>query len=562
MAKCDFSGWATRNDLLCGDGRTIKKDAFKDNDGCEVPLIWNHQHNDPDAVLGRALLENREDGVYAYCTFNNTDNGIRMKKAVQHGDIRSLSIYANKLKEIGNEVVHGTIRELSLVLAGANPGAYIDYVIAHSDGETSAIYASWDENIIIHSDDASDNKVEEEKPVAEEKKEKKEKTIGEIIDSLNSMTDEQREAMYAVFGMVLEDDADNADNDEEDDTEMKHNLFDQDEAMDDATLMHSAMETIIADGKRFGSLKESFLEHSAEYGIDNIDWLFPEAQNLTNTPGFIKRNPDAWVDVVMNGVHHTPFSRIKMMFADLREDDARAKGYATKGTLKKEEVFGLLRRTVEPTTIYKKQKLDRDDIIDITDFDVVSWLKGEMRMMLDEEIARAILFGDGRSNSSPDKIKETNIIPITKDAALYLIESNPTTSSAKDIIKAVVKGQVKYEGSGNLTMFIKNSIVTDMLLIEDAQGRRIYKDISELALACAVNRIVKVPDTIVPEGTYAVVVDLNDYNVGADKGGAINMFDDFDIDYNQNKYLIETRCSGALTKPFSAIVIKTAQAAG
>lgn len=563
MAKCDFSGWATRNDLLCGDGRTIKKDAFKDNDGCEVPLIWNHQHNDPDAVLGHALLENREDGVYAYCTFNDTDNGIRMKKAVQHGDIRSLSIYANKLKEIGNEVVHGTIRELSLVLAGANPGAYIDYVIAHSDGETSAIYASWDENsIIIHSDDASDNKVEEEKPVAEEKKEKKEKTIGEIIDSLNTMTDEQLEAMYAVFGMALEDDADNADNDEEDDTEMKHNLFDQDETMDDATLMHSAMETIIADGKRFGSLKESFLEHSAEYGIDNIDWLFPEAQNLTNTPGFIKRNPDAWVNVVMNGVHHTPFSRIKMMFADLREDDARAKGYATKGGLKKEEVFGLLKRTVEPTTIYKKQKLDRDDIIDITDFDVVSWLKGEMRMMLDEELARAFLFGDGRLQSSQDKIKETSIIPVIKDTSLYAIESQAATSAPKDIVKAVVMGQVNYEGSGNITLFIKNSLVTEMLLIEDAQGRRLYKDINELSLACAVNRIVKVPDTIVPEGIYGVALDLNDYNVGADKGGAVNMFDDFDIDYNQQKYLIETRCSGALTKPFSAIVIKAAQAAG
>ena len=558
MEKCDFSGWATRNDLLCGDGRTIKKDAFKDNDGCEVPLIWNHQHNDPDAVLGHALLENREDGVYAYCTFNDTDNGIRMKKAVQHGDIRSLSIYANKLKAIGNEVVHGTIRELSLVLAGANPGAYIDYVIAHSDGETSAIYASWDENIIIHSDDASDNKVEEEKPVAEEKKKK---TIGEIIDS---MTDEQREAMYAVVEMALEDDADNADNDEEDDTEMKHNLFDQDEAMDDATLMHSAMETIIADGKRFGSLKESFLEHSAEYGIDNIDWLFPEAQNLTNTPGFIKRNPDAWVDVVMNGVHHTPFSRIKMMFADLREDDARAKGYATKGALKKEEVFGLLKRTVEPTTIYKKQKLDRDDIVDITDFDVVSWLKGEMRMMLDEELARAFLFGDGRLQSSPDKIKETSIIPVIKDASLYAIESKAATSAPKDIVKAVVMGQVNYEGSGNITLFIKNSLVTEMLLIEDAQGRRLYKDINELSLACAVNRIVKVPDTIVPEGIYGVALDLNDYNVGADKGGAVNMFDDFDIDYNQQKYLIETRCSGALTKPFSAIVIKApqAQAAG
>ena len=565
MAKCDFSGWATRNDLLCGDGRTIKKDAFKDNDGCEVPLIWNHQHNDPDAVLGHALLENREDGVYAYCTFNDTDNGIRMKKAVQHGDIRSLSIYANKLKEIGNEVVHGTIRELSLVLAGANPGAYIDYVIAHSDGETSAIYASWDENIIIHSNDASDNKVEEEKPVEEEKKEKKEKkekTIGEIIDSLNSMTDEQREAMYAVFGMILEDDADNADNDEEDDTEMKHNLFDQDEAMDDATLMHSAIETIIADGKRFGSLKESFLEHSAEYGIDNIDWLFPEAQNLTNTPGFIKRNPDAWVDVVMNGVHHTPFSRIKMMFADLREDDARAKGYATKGALKKEEVFGLLKRTVEPTTVYKKQKLDRDDIVDITDFDVVSWLKAEMRMMLDEELARAFLFGDGRLQSSQDKIKETSIIPVIKDTSLYAIESQAATSAPKDIVKAIVMGQVKYEGSGNITLFVKNSLVTEMLLIEDAQGRRLYKDINELSLACAVNRIVKVPDTIVPEGIYGVALDLNDYNVGADKGGAVNMFDDFDIDYNQQKYLIETRCSGALTKPFSAIVIKAAQPAG
>lgn len=556
MAKCDFSGWATRNDLLCGDGRTIKKDAFKDNDGCEVPLIWNHQHNDPDAVLGHALLENREDGVYAYCTFNDTDNGIRMKKAVQHGDIRSLSIYANKLKEIGNEVVHGTIRELSLVLAGANPGAYIDYVIAHSDGETSAIYASWDENIVIHSDDASDNKVEEEKPVAEEKKKK---TIGEIIDS---MTDEQREAMYAIMTMVLEDDADNADNDEEDDTEMKHNLFDQDEAMDDATLMHSAMETIIADGKRCGSLKESFLAHSAEYGIENIDWLFPEAQNISNTPGFIKRNPDAWVNVVMNGVHHTPFSRIKMMFADLREDDARAKGYATKGGLKKEEVFGLLKRTVEPTTIYKKQKLDRDDIIDITDFDVVSWLKGEMRMMLDEELARAFLFGDGRLQSSQDKIKETSIIPVIKDTSLYAIESQAATSAPKDIVRAVVMGQVNYEGSGNITLFIKNSLVTEMLLIEDAQGRRLYKDINELSLACAVNRIVKVPDTIVPEGIYGVALDLNDYNVGADKGGAVNMFDDFDIDYNQQKYLIETRCSGALTKPFSAIVIKVAQAAG
>ena len=344
--------------------------------------------------------------------------------------------------------------------------------------------------------------------------------------------------------------------------DMKHNVFDN-EQQQDAVLMHNAMNEIIKDAKSKGSLRESFLAHADQYGINNIEWLFPDAKNVVEggAPGFINRNPDEWVSVVMNGVHHTPFSRIKMMFADLREDDARAKGYAQKGKLKKEEVFGLIKRTVEPTTIYKKQKLDRDDIIDITDFDVVSWLKGEMRMMLDEEIARAILFGDGRTAVSEDKIKETNIIPACSDAALYTIkETLPSSYTAKDVIKAAVKGQNDYEGSGNTTMFVANTTVTDMLLLEDGMQHRLYKDVNELALACSVNRIVKVPASIIPKGVVALIVDLKDYNVGADKGGSINMFDDFDIDYNQQKYLIETRCSGALYRPFSSVVIKEADA--
>ena len=393
-----------------------------------------------------------------------------------------------------------------------------------------------------------DDKPEEAKGGKDVATEAKEKTVQEVFDTLN---EEQKTVVYALIGQALED-AENGDNGGED---MKHNLFDSDES---DYLAHSeeALGVILADGKRFGSLKESFLQHADEYGIKDIDWLFPDAKNLENTPGFIKRTPDAWVDVVMNGVKHTPFSRIKMMFADIREDEARAKGY-TKGNLKKEEVFGLLKRTVEPTTIYKKQKLDRDDVIDITDFDVVSWLKGEMRMMLDEEIARAIIFGDGRTALDPDKIKDTNIIPVCKDAALYTIHATVAkNAAAKDMITAIVKAQDQYEGSGNTTMFVANTTVTDMLLIEDTNQHRLYKDINELALACSVSKIVKVPASIIPAGVKAVIVDLKDYNVGADKGGAVNMFDDFDIDYNQQKYLIETRCSGALVKPFSAIVIE------
>ena len=374
------------------------------------------------------------------------------------------------------------------------------------------------------------------------------------------MNEEQKTVVYALMAEIMNDSA-NKDS-EGGNEDMKHNVFDN-EQQQDAVLMHNAMNEIIKDAKSKGSLRESFLAHADEYGIKDIEWLFPDAKNVVEggAPGFVKRNPDEWVSVVMNGVHHTPFSRIKMMFADLREDDARAKGYAQKGKLKKEEVFGLIKRTVEPTTIYKKQKLDRDDIIDITDFDVVSWLKGEMRMMLDEEIARAILFGDGRSTVSEDKIKETNIIPACSDAALYTItEKLPSSYTAKDVIKAAVKGQNDYEGSGNTTMFVANTTVTDMLLLEDGMQHRLYKDVNELALACSVNRIVKVPASIIPKGVVALIVDLKDYNVGADKGGSINMFDDFDIDYNQQKYLIETRCSGALYRPFSSVVIKEADA--
>lgn len=559
----DFCGWATRNDLKCSDGRTIRKDAFKDNDGQKVPLVWNHQHNEAFDVLGHAMLENRDEGVYAYCKFNDTESGKTAKLLVKHGDVDRLSIYANKLKQQGSNVIHGDIREVSLVLAAANPGAYIEDVIAH--GETSedeaVIYTG--ENIeLYHSEDTPEEGKKEETKMADN-----EKTIKDVFDE---MTEEQQNVVYAMIAMALEENGaiDEGEeinhSDEGDGEEMKKNVFDNDERQDNENVLsHADMEEIISDAKRYGSLKESFLAHASDYGIDQIDMLFPEYKSVNGEmPQFIKRTPDGWVDTVMNGVHHTPFSRIKMTFADLREDEARAKGYM-KGKLKKEEVFGLLKRVVEPTTIYKKQKLDRDDAIDITDFDVVAWLKSEMRMMLDEEIARAILFGDGRSALSEDKISETNIIPVISDADLYTIKKVVTKETNEKlghaIITAAVKAQDDYEGSGNTTFYTATSTITDMLLLEDADGRRMYKDMNELALAMNVNRIVKVPASIVPSGVYGVIVDLNDYNVGADKGGAINMFDDFDIDYNQMKYLIETRCSGALVKPYSAIVLKNAE---
>ena len=572
----DFSGWATKNGLKCSDGRVIMHDAFKDNDGQTVPLVWNHQHDNSSNVLGHALLENRDEGVYAYCSFNDSEAGQNAKLLVKHGDVNALSIYANQLKQIGSEVIHGAIREVSLVLAGANPGALIDNLyFAHSEEviDDEAIIYTGENLVLSHSDMKKEEpeekeeskKDEEEKsedePEKDEESEKSDddsgKSVKEVFDSLN---EEQKTVVYALMEEIMDDSA--KEDSEGGNEDMKHNVFDNEQQ--DAVLMHNAMNEIIKDAKSKGSLRESFLAHADQYGIKDIEWLFPDAKNAVEggTPGFIKRNPDEWVSVVMNGVHHTPFSRIKMMFADLREDDARAKGYAQKGKLKKEEVFGLIKRTVEPTTIYKKQKLDRDDIIDITDFDVVSWLKGEMRMMLDEEIARAILFGDGRTAMSEDKIKETNIIPACSDAALYTIkETLPSSYTAKDVIKAAVKGQNDYEGSGNTTMFVANTTITDMLLLEDGMQHRLYKDVNELALACSVNRIVKVPASIIPKGVVALIVDLKDYNVGADKGGSINMFDDFDIDYNQQKYLIETRCSGALYRPFSSVVIKEADAA-
>ena len=569
MVNCDFSGWATRNDLVCGDGRVIKKDAFKDNDGKTVSLVWNHEHDDPNAVLGHAVLENRDEGVYAYCTFNDTENGQAAKKLVQHGDVSSLSIWANKLKQNGRDVIHGQIRELSLVLAGANPGAYIDFVMAHSDDEnddtTSELYAGYNENIVIHSAEFAEDKKGDAKMADENKKPEGEKTIADVF---NTFTEEQKTVVYAMIGQALED-AGVSDEDEEGGNEMKHNVFDQDDQQENV-LSHDAMNTIINDGKRFGSLKESFLAHAAEYGIDQIDYLFPEAKSLNNPPEFIKREM-GWVQNVMNGVHHTPFSRIKSVFANITEDDARAKGYI-KGNLKKEEVFSLLKRTTTPTTIYKKQKMDRDDVIDITDFDVIAWLKSEMRMMLDEEIARAILVGDGRLSSSDDKINEQNIRPIASDADLYTVKKQVDVArgataddKAKAFIKAAIKARKDYKGSGDPTLYTTEDMLTDCLLLEDTMGHLLYESVAKLANVLRVKDIVTVP---VMEGAKGVkggnlmgiIVNLTDYNVGADKGGAVNMFDDFDIDYNQQKYLIETRCSGALTKPYSAIALELNEA--
>ena len=582
----DFSGWATKAGLKCSDGRTIMKDAFKHNDGQTVPLVWNHQHNDPNEVLGHALLENRENGVYAYCTFNDTESGKTAKLLVQHGDVNALSIYANQLKQNMSNVLHGNIREVSLVLAGANPGAFIDSVIMHGEeSEEEAIIYTGEDITLFHSEDDNDKSDEsknneESLKRSDGKKEEKsmaenEKTVQDVFDS---MTEEQKNVLYEMIGMVLEENGKDMNDEEGGNDTMKHNVFDQDEVKNDNILSHDAMETIINDAKRYGSLKESFLAHADTYGINNIDYLFPDAQNVTNTPQFIQREM-GWVQKVMNATHHTPFSRIKSIFADITEDDARAKGYI-KGKLKKEEVFSLLKRTTTPTTIYKKQKLDRDDVIDITDFDVVAWLKSEMRMMLDEEIARAVLVGDGRLTSSDDKINEQNIRPVWTDADLYTIkaEINAATTDtadekAKAFIRSAIKSRKEYKGSGVPTLFTTEDVVTDCLLLEDNTGRIIYDSVEKLATTLRVKEIVTVP---VMEGLsrtntngdkfdlVGIIVNLADYNIGADKGGAINMFDDFDIDYNQQKYLIETRCSGALTKPYSAIAleIKTAKVSG
>lgn len=601
----DFSGWATKANLKCSDGRTIMPDAFKHMDGKVVPLVWNHQHNDPNEILGQALLEHRDgEGVYAWCTFNDTESGKTAKLLVQHGDISALSIYANHLKQQLSNVLHGDIREVSLVLAGANPGAFIDSVIKHGEeSEEEAIIYTGEDIALCHAcktdDDKKDSDTEKkedsdmacqkksaetdnEQKKPEEKKEMEhaaqtsegsEETIQDVLDTLN---EKQKKVVYALIGMAREEKEDDEE-DMEDDVEeikggkndMKHNVFDQEENMEQDVLSHSEITAIFEDAKRGGSLKDAFFAH----GITDIDMLFPDAKAITTTPDFIKRNDD-WVTEVLNGVHHTPFSRIKTVFADITADEARAKGYV-KGSLKIEEVFKLLKRITNPTTVYKKQKLDRDDVVDITDLDVVAWLKQEMRVMLNEELARAILVGDGRTAESPDKINEENIRPIWTDADLFTVKkavnvaaSATTDERAKAFIKACVKSRKEYKGSGNPVMYMSEDILTDCLLIEDLNGRRIYESIEKLAGALTVRKIVPVTvmDNLkrtVEEKTHTlagIYVNLNDYNVGADKGGAVNMFDDFDIDYNAQKYLMETRCSGALTKPYSAVAIEFVEA--
>ena len=570
----DFSGWATRNNIRCSDGRTILKDAFKHNDGQTVPLVWNHDHNDPLNVLGHALLENRDEGVYAYCTFNDTDAGRNAKALVEHGDVTALSIYANQLKQQGPNVLHGAIREVSLVLAGANPGAFIDSIIRHGEesDEEAIIYTGENlvlehsQNTIVNNKNLDEVKDNFTPPSGDKKDEKSEKTVKDVFDTLN---EEQKTVVYALIGQALDESNQNENNEKEGNGNMKHNVFDQDQKEKENVLTHADMETIISEGKRYGSLKDSFLAHTAQYGIDHIDYLFPDAKNVTNQPDFIKRD-DSYVQKVLRGVHHTPFSRIKSTHANITADEARAKGYI-KGHLKKEEVFTLLKRTTTPTTIYKKQKMDRDDIIDITDFDVVAYIKAEMRMMLDEEIARAILVGDGRSTSSDDKIPETNVRPIAKDEDLYTIKAPVAVAKdatedaiAKAFIRTVIKSRKEYKGSGSPTLFTTEDMLTNCLLLEDNNGRIIYDSVDKLATTLRVKEIVPVE---VMEGVtrtagaknlplMAILVNLDDYYVGADKGGAINMFDDFDIDYNQEKYLIETRISGALVKPYSAIAFE------
>ena len=584
MPKYDFSGWATKNNLRCSDGRTILKDAFKHNDGQTVPLVWNHQHNDPLNILGHALLENREEGVYAYCTFNETEGGRNAKQLVEHGDVTALSIYANQLKQQGGNVQHGVIREVSLVLAGANPGAFIDSILRHgeSSDEEGVIYTG--ENLeLYHAEEIQNENKEEEdmdkepkKPVENEEVEHadNEKTVQDVV---NSMTEEQRNVMYALIGQALEDNKVEHSNIENGGEEMKHNVFENDNNQENV-LSHADMEQILRDAKRVGSLKEAVLQHADEhgdaiydtYGIkpnaegEGISMLFPEYKNMNNVPEFIKRDT-GWVANVMGGVHHTPFSRIKSMFADIREDEARALGYM-KGDLKKEEVFSLLKRTTDPQTIYKKQKLHRDDIIDITSFDVVAWIKAEMRMMLEEEIARAILIGDGRLADDDNKIQQQHIRSIANEEELFAIHKDLVVADgeerAKGFIKTVIRARKDYKGSGEPTLFLAEEMLVEMLLLEDKNGRLIYESEAALARALRVRNIVTVPvmegaqNLAKTKNVLGIVVNLKDYNVGADKGGAVAMFEDFDIDYNAQKYLIETRCSGALVKPFSAIVIE------
>lgn len=578
----DFTGWATKNDIKCADGRTIRRDAFIGDDGKIVPIVWNHQHNEIENVLGHALLKNHPDGVRFYGKLNDTPKGKIAKALLDSKDIHNVSIYANQLKQDHGDVLHGVIRELSLVLAGANPGAVIEYpIVAHSDGnldekyDEAVIHTGIDlenesgslekeidsEEKIEHSDEKSET--EDETIEHAEETSKSEKTVEEIFNTLN---DDQKALFSFMLSKVKEEDKEIAHTDDKGGNDVvKHNVFDttQDEKNENV-LSQSAIEAIFTDAKK-GTLSDAFMAHAADYGIDGIEWLFPEDHDLNRVPEFIKREPSDWVNVVMNGVHHTPFSRVRSTYANITEDEARAKGYI-KGHKKKEEVFSLLRRSTSPQTIYKKQKLDRDDIIDITDFDVVAWIKGEMRMMLEEEIARAILIGDGRLSSDEDKISEEHVRPIANDADLFTIKVAVVTANgaddatkAKALIRASIKARKNYRGKGRPKMFTTSDQLTECLLLEDNMGRALYETEAALATKMRVSEIVEVPvmenATISGQKILGIIVNLQDYNVGADKGGAVNMFDDFDIDFNQYKYLIETRISGAMVNPYSAIVL-------
>lgn len=597
MEKYDFHGWATRNDLRCSDGRIIRRDAFKHCDGKIVPLVWNHRHDDPTNVLGHALLENREDGVYAYCAFNDSESGKAARLLVEHGDISALSIFANGLKQDGSNVLHGDIKEVSLVLAGANPGASIANVIRH--GETvedeADIYTGEDFIVGMEEDkkniEHSDSDMKEKKEVDSDDK--------TVADVLKTFTTDQQKVLYQLVTDALaakdeaQDEAQDETNEKKDENNknggnntMKHNVFDNSE-QNENVLQHDDFQAIISDAKRYGSMREAFenyakdhdvdineLTHSADYGIENIGYLFSDDKAVTREPIMVSRNMD-WVAKFTNSVRHTPFSRIKSLFANITEDDARAKGYI-KGNVKKEEVFTLLKRSTTPTTVYKKQKIDRDDVIDIVDFDVVAWLKREMRVMLDEEIARAALVGDGRVSSSDDKIDPIHIRPIWTDDDFYTIKQTVSVASsdnestiAKNFIKQCIKARKNYKGSGNPTLYTTEDMLTDMLLLEDTTGRVIYESTAKLATTLRVKEIVTVPvmenltrtdDQSKVHTLLGIIVNPYDYTIGADKGGAVNMFDDFDIDYNQQKYLIETRCSGALTLPYSAIAVEKVSA--
>ena len=568
----DFAGYATMNDILCSDGRIIKRDAFKAQDGSRIPLLWNHDHQDINDVIGHADLENRSDGVYAYCKFNNSENAKMAKEIVQHGDISSLSIYANKLKQMGNEVLHGVIRELSLVHAGANDGAQIDWVLAHSDdpeaGEGFIYNGNLPITILCHSDDKTnvpkegDTKVPDnnQKPTQQQSN----KTVEDVI---NSMTEEQQKVLYALVGAASEGELD--DDNEGGEPTMKHSVFDNDYNSDEALLHSAIINDAIKDAKKYGSMKESFIEHAAANNITDINMLFPEPTELNVPPTFIKKD-ETWVSDIMGSVHHVPFSRVKTTFATLDADEARARGYI-KGNMKKEIALALLKRVTTPTTVYIKLKMDRDDVVDITSFDVIEWQRAEMRSQLNKELALAMLLGDGRNPSSDDKINEQNIRPVVSDDDMYTIkytikegkDYKITGSSYSDndsVYKGVIRGAVKarkdYKGSGRPTFYTTEDVLTNLLLLEDQNGRVIYESEDKLATAMRVSKIVTIPEMENYKDIYGIIVNMADYTAGADKGGAVNTFDDFDIDYNQMKYLMETRMSGALTTPYSAIVLK------